>query len=120
MLRCGSASNPALSSVSPREPGRSPKWVHGESSSSRWETPKSWGRTPSSDPVFAECIDSGCALLEFGGDIDWSDARYDDHDAVRQRWRQDKDPDATAYDTDVQAIWRFRVEMRRGGHRRGI
>lgn len=46
--------------------------------------------------------------------IDWSDARYDDRDAVRQRWRQDKNPDATAYDTDVQAIWRFRVEMRRG------
>ena len=76
--------------------------------------PKSWGRTPGSDPVFAECIDSGCALLEFGGDIDWSDARYDDRDAVRQRWRQDKNPDATAYDTDVQAIWRFRVEMRPG------
>ena len=76
--------------------------------------PKTWGRAPSGDPVFAECIDSGCALLDFGGDIDWSDPRYDDHDAVRQRWRQDKNPDATAYDTDVQAIWRFRVEMRRG------
>ncbi len=76
--------------------------------------PKSWGRTPSSEPVFAECIDSECALLDFGGDIDWSDARYDNHDAVRQRWRQDKNPNATAYDTDVQAIWRFRVEMRRG------
>ena len=74
--------------------------------------PKLWGGTPNSDPVFAECIDSGCALLEFGGDIDWSDARYDDRDAILQRWRQDKNPDATAYDTDVQAIWRFRVEMR--------
>ena len=76
--------------------------------------PKLWGGTPGSDPVFAECIDSGYALLDYGGDIDWSDARYDDRDAVRQRWRQDKNPDATAYDTDVQAIWRFRVEMRRG------
>ena len=76
--------------------------------------PNSWGRTPGSAPVFAECIDNGYALLDFGGDIDWSDARYGDHDAIRQRWRQDKDPDATAYDTDVQAIWRFRVEMRRG------
>ena len=76
--------------------------------------PKLWGGTPSSDPVFAECIDSGYALLDYGGDIDWSDARYDDRSAVRQRWRQDKNPEATAYDTDVQAIWRFRVEMRRG------
>ena len=76
--------------------------------------PNSWGRHAGDDPVFAECIDSGCILLEFGGDIDWSDARYDDYGAVRQRWRQDRDPDATAYDTDVQAIWRFRVEMRPG------
>ena len=76
--------------------------------------PKLWGGPPNSDPVFAECIGSGYALLDYGGDIDWSDARYDDRDAVRQRWRQDKNPDATVYDTDVQAIWRFRVEMRRG------
>ena len=47
--------------------------------------PRLWGGTPGSDPVFAECIDSGCALLQFGGDIDWSDARYDDRDAVWQR-----------------------------------
>lgn len=32
--------------------------------------PKLWGGTPSSDPVFAECIDSGYALLDYGGDID--------------------------------------------------
>ena len=76
--------------------------------------PKSWGRGPSDDPVFAECIRDGCALLEFGGDIDWSDARYDDHRAVLERWREDKRADATAYDTDVQAIRRFRIEMRRG------
>ena len=76
--------------------------------------PKSWARAPGGDPVFAECIDSGCTLLDFGGDIDWSDARYEDHYAVLQRWREDKNPDATAYDTDVQAIRRFRVEMRRG------
>ena len=76
--------------------------------------PKSWGRGTGGDPVFAECVDSGCVLLEFGGDIDWSDARYDNYDAVLERWREEKNPDATAHDTDVQAIWRFRVEMRRG------
>ena len=76
--------------------------------------PKSWSRGPSGDPVFAECVDNGYALLEFGGDIDWSDPRYDDHRAVLERWREDKKADATAYDTDVQAIRRFRIEMRRG------
>ena len=76
--------------------------------------PNSWGRHAGDDPVFAECIDSGCVLLEFGGEIDWSDALYDDQNAVRERWREDQNPDATAYDTDVQAILRFRVEMKPG------
>ena len=76
--------------------------------------PKSWSRGRGDDPVIAECIDCGCALLEFGGDIDWSDSQYDDPRAVLERWRKDKKADATAYDTDVQAIRRFRVEMRRG------
>ena len=76
--------------------------------------PRSWSRGPAGDPVFAECLESGFVLLEFGGDIDWSDARYDDWNAVWDRWREENNPDATAYDTDIQAIWRFRVKMRRG------
>ena len=75
---------------------------------------KSWSRGPAGGPVFAECLESGCALLEFGGDIDWSDVRYDDWNAVLERWREEKNPDATPHDTDIQAIWRFRIEMRRG------
>ena len=76
--------------------------------------PKSWSRSQAGDAVFAECIESGCSLLEFGGEIDWSDARYDDWNAVLERWREEKNPDATAHDTDIQAIWRFRIEMRCG------
>ena len=76
--------------------------------------PKSWGGSPQNDAIFTECIDAGCALLEYGGDIDWSDPRYDDWSQIWERWRADVNPDATAYDTNVQAMWRFRTEMRRG------
>ena len=76
--------------------------------------PKSWRRGPGDDPVFVECIDSGIALLDFGGGIDWSDPRYDNRAAVLQRWCEDMNPDATAYDPDIQAIRRFRVEMSPG------
>ena len=76
--------------------------------------PKSWGGEPEGDAVFRECIDSGCVLLEYGGDIDWSDPRYDDWKAISEHWRKDRDPDATVYDTDIQAMWRFRTEMRKG------
>lgn len=76
--------------------------------------PKSWGGTPESSAVFAECIDSECVLLDHGGDIDWSSSRYDDWKEISDRWRTDRNPDATAYDTDLQAMWRFRTEMRPG------
>ena len=76
--------------------------------------PKSWGGSPQSDGIFAECIDDSCVLLEYGGDIDWSDPQYDDWSRIWQRWRADVNPDATAYDTNVQAMWRFRTEMRHG------
>ena len=76
--------------------------------------PNAWGASPESSAVFAESIDSECVLLERGGDIDWSAPRYDNWQEIWDRWRTDKNPDATAYDTDIQAMWRFRTEMRRG------
>ena len=76
--------------------------------------PNAWGGTHESSAVFAECIDSECVLLERGGDIDWSAPRYDNWQEIWDRWRTDKNPDATAYDTDIQAMWRFRTEMGQG------
>ena len=76
--------------------------------------PNAWGGTAESSGVFAECIDNECVLLERGGDIDWSASRYDDWQEIGDRWRTDENPDATAYDTDIQAMWRFRTEMKPG------
>ena len=76
--------------------------------------PKSWGGSLEKARVFVECIESGCVLLEYGGDIDWSDIRYDAWEQVRKKWQREKNPDATSYTTDIQAMWRFRTEMRRG------
>ena len=76
--------------------------------------PNGWGGTPETGAVFAECIDNECVLLDRGGDIDWSATRYDGWQEIWDRWRADKNPDATAYDTDIQAMWRFRTEMSPG------
>ena len=76
--------------------------------------PNAWGGTPETSAVFAECIDNECVLLERGGDIDWSAPRYDGWQEIWDRWRTDKNPDATGYDTDIQAMWRFRTEMSPG------
>ena len=76
--------------------------------------PKSRGGTRQTAAIFAECVDSECVLLEYGSDIDWSASRYDDWNEIWERWKEDRNPDATAYDTDIQAMWRFRTEMRPG------
>ena len=76
--------------------------------------PKSSGGKAPTDALFGKCIDEGCVFLEYGGEIDWSDARYDYGSEILKRWRRDKDPTAIPYDRDVQAMRRFRVEMRPG------
>ena len=76
--------------------------------------PKSWGAAPEKEPLFGECVENGYALLEYGGDIDWSDRRYDDWKEIRERWRKDQNPKPGARDADLSAISRFRAEMRRG------
>ena len=75
--------------------------------------PKSWGGTPHGNAIFAECIDTGCVLLEYGGAIDWSDDHYDAWGEIWERWLLEQNPDATVYDTDIQAMWRFRVDMKK-------
>ena len=74
--------------------------------------PKSSGGTPQGDGLFGKCIDEGCVFLEYGGDIDWSDAR--DRKEILERWRSERNPTATVYDRDVQAMRRFRFGMRPG------
>ena len=76
--------------------------------------PKCWGGSQEKAGIFAECIETGCVLLEYGGDIDWSDDRYNDWKEIRETWRMQKNPDATSYNTNIQAMWRFRIEMRPG------
>ena len=76
--------------------------------------PKSWGGSQQKAGIFAECIDSECVLLEYGGDIDWSDPQYDNWKQILERWHDEKDPDATVHDTDLKSMWRFRIDMRPG------
>ncbi len=76
--------------------------------------PKSSGGKARTDGLFGKCIDEGCVFLEYGGEIDWSDARYDDGSEILKLWRGDRAPTGIPYDRDVQAMRRFRVEMRPG------
>ena len=62
--------------------------------------------------IFDECIANGYALLNWGGEIDWSDRRYDDVDNILAR-RQEEDPKSKTQDINVQSITQFRNRMRK-------
>lgn len=51
--------------------------------------------------------------LGWGGDIDWTDKRFDDFNAVKARWQEDK-PDATGQDPNIQQLYALRSWMKVG------
>ena len=68
---------------------------------------------PNDQWVLGECIENGCALLGYGGDVDWSDPRYDDDKEILSRWREEKE-DASNYTSTVKYMKAFRNGMKTG------
>lgn len=75
----------------------------------------SLGRSWSSrdDLIYQEAIREGYVVLGWGGDVDWSDPRYDQWDAIKERWRQDH-PDASGNDPNMSQMFTFRINMEIG------
>ena len=50
----------------------------------------SLGRSSASedDWIFQDAIAGGYVVLGWGGDVDWSDPRYDDFAEIKARWRE--------------------------------
>lgn len=65
------------------------------------------------DVIYQDAIRDGYVTLGWGGDIDWSDPRYDDWDAIKLRWRQDH-PDASGNDPNMSQMYTFRINMEIG------
>ena len=76
--------------------------------------PRSWSETSGNESVFGECVDNGYVMLEYGGNIDWSDRKYDKCKEILDLWRTAQNANASMHDTHLQAMWRFRTEMRPG------
>ena len=47
----------------------------------------------------------------WGGDLDWSDERFDEPREILTRWRSEKNPEATGHSPHVKAIRSFRAAM---------
>jgi 5-methylcytosine-specific restriction enzyme B len=73
----------------------------------------SLGRAGFDDHIYEAAISGGYIALGWGGDIDWSDARYESKEEIRARWRQDN-PGAKGTDANVSQVWQLRSVMREG------
>lgn len=65
------------------------------------------------DAIFQDAIDGGYVVLGWGGDVDWSDPRFDRWEAIKERWRQ-KDPNASGNDPNMSQMYTFRINMQIG------
>jgi 5-methylcytosine-specific restriction protein B len=76
----------------------------------------SLGRAGVEDHIFDAAITGNYIGLGWGGDIDWSDSRYDGdagYNAIRDHWRR-VDPEKKGNSSDISQLWPFRSLMREG------
>lgn len=76
----------------------------------------SLGRAGVDDPIFDAAIEGNYVVSGWGGNIDWSDARYDGDagiSAIRATWSE-VDPGTSGNSGNVSQLWRFRSSMREG------
>ncbi len=61
-------------------------------------------------------LDHNIIHVGWGGDIDWSDERFDDFNEIFSEWRSKKNPEATGHDGNVVITYSFRSDMQVGDY----
>ncbi|WP_244413395.1 AAA family ATPase [Methylorubrum extorquens] len=67
----------------------------------------SLGRAGSEDHIYEAAILGGYAVLGWGGSENWSDQRYENYQAVFDRWNQ-IEPGTSGNSGNIVQLWRFR------------
>ena len=63
--------------------------------------------------LFEEGIRSNRIMLGYGGEIDWSDPKYDNYENIKLRWQQDHS-DADGNDPNIRQLYAIRSLMKPG------
>ncbi|YBV96848.1 AAA family ATPase [Phyllobacteriaceae bacterium JZ32] len=74
------------------------------------------GQRGSQEDRIREGLDGGLIHLGWGGDIDWSDERFDDFEEIRKTWNDQKDPDASGKDPNIEMLYAFRSGLQIGDY----
>ena len=74
------------------------------------------GQRGSQEDRIREGLDSGLIHLGWGGDIDWSEERFDDFEEIRKAWNDQKDPDASGKDPNIEMLYAFRSGIQVGDY----
>ena len=74
------------------------------------------GRRQIEDDRIRFGLDHGLIHVGWGGDIDWSDERFDDYNEIFSEWKALKDPEATGHDGNIVITFSFRADMQVGDY----
>ena len=73
----------------------------------------SLGRAGSEEYIFDTSFENNCVVLGYGGEVDWSDEKYKDYEAVKEKWRT-IEPEASGNNGNIAQVWCFRGFMKVG------
>lgn len=73
----------------------------------------SLGRAGAEDHIYDAAIEGGYIVLGWGGEIDWSDPRYEEYQAIFDKWNE-IEPGTKGNSGNISQVWRFRGSMREG------
>lgn len=73
----------------------------------------SLGRAGSEDHIFDAAIDGNYIVLGWGGEIDWSDPRYENFQAIFDKWNE-IEPGTSGIAGNISQLWTFRSSIKLG------
>jgi len=63
-----------------------------------------------------EALDQSLIHLGWGGDIDWSDGRFDDLEEIKREWNEQNEADATGKNPNIEMTYAFRSGLQVGDY----
>jgi len=73
----------------------------------------SLGRAKSQNHIYEAALDENRIAIGYGGEFDWSDAKYDSYDEIKSKW-QEFEPEASGNNPNIAQVYNFRGRMKKG------